>query len=194
VTGDPAGDPLTVRRATAGDVDALVVLVESAYRGEESRRGWTTEADLVAGRRTDHAEVARAVAGGDQVMLAAERAGRLVACCRLQLDGPGVAELGLFAVRPGLQGTGIGRAVVAAAEGEVQDRWACVTMRLLVISRRAELVAWYGRMGYRPTGRTAPFPASADIVPLDPELHFSVLEKALGRAGSDPPPGRDARA
>lgn len=179
-----ADDPVTVRRASGADVEALVALVESAYRGDESRRGWTTEADLVAGRRTDRAEVSRAVAGPGQVMLAAERGGRLVGCCRLQLDHPGLAELGLFAVRPGLQGTGIGRMVMVAAEAEARHSWACVTMRLLVISVRAELLAWYGRMGYRPTGRTVPFPASPNIVPLDAELHFSVLEKALGRLGA----------
>jgi ribosomal protein S18 acetylase RimI-like enzyme len=169
-----------VRLATPDEVDDLVELIESAYRGDRSRRGWTTEADLVGGRRTDHDEVARAVAGPGSCLLAAELDRALVGCCRLETHQPGLAELGLFAVRPALQGAGVGRTLVGAAEAEVARRWGATTMRLHVISQRHELVAWYRRLGYRPTGRTAPFPASAAVVPLRPGLHFSVLEKELG--------------
>ncbi len=35
--------PLAFRDAVADDVDALVVLVTSAYRGDVSRQGWTTD-------------------------------------------------------------------------------------------------------------------------------------------------------
>ena len=175
----PGGPRVTVRPATAGEVHALVALIESAYRGDESRRGWTTEADLVAGPRTDHDEVARAVAGSQSCLLVAERDATLVGCCRLAVVGPAVAELGMFAVRPGLQGAGLGRRMMAEAEAEVGRRWGAATMRLLVISQRAELIAWYRRLGYRPTGQSALFADVAGHEPLVPGLRFAVLEKQI---------------
>ena len=51
------------RRATLADVPRVVALVERAYRGEVSRKGWTTEADLLDGQRTDPAEVEGLVSG-----------------------------------------------------------------------------------------------------------------------------------
>lgn len=177
----PGGPPVTVRPAAGGEVGALVDLIESAYRGEESRRGWTTEADLVAGPRTDHDEVARAVAGPDSCVLVAEREGALVGCCRLELRRPGLAELGMFAVRPTLQGAGVGRRLVAEAEAEVVGRWAVTTLRLLVISERHELLAWYGRLGYRPTGQSELFTDVAGHESLVPGLQFALLEKRVDR-------------
>ena len=44
--------PLQFRHATHADIDSLVALIESAYRGDVSKQGWTTEADMLGGRRT----------------------------------------------------------------------------------------------------------------------------------------------
>src|SRR4051794_13241714 len=57
VVGRRAGDNGAVmfREAGPADLGAIVALVESAYRGESSRAGWTTEADLLDGQRTDRA-------------------------------------------------------------------------------------------------------------------------------------------
>jgi hypothetical protein len=45
----PVADTQNVefRCATFADVADVVVLVESAYRGDSSREGWTAEADLL---------------------------------------------------------------------------------------------------------------------------------------------------
>ena len=172
--------PLSFRRAGPEDVTDLLVLVESAYRGEESRRGWTTEADLLDGQRTDAGQLAEAVGASRGVVLVAERGGSLVACCQLvRLDDR--AELGLFAVRPGLQGAGIGRALVRVAESLVQREGSARAMSMKVIVQRRELLAWYGRLGYLPTGETASFPYGDERfgVPRRPDLEFVLLEKAL---------------
>jgi hypothetical protein len=55
--------PTVFRDATLSDVADLVALIESAYRGEVSRAGWTTEADLLDGQRTDEREMAQIVRG-----------------------------------------------------------------------------------------------------------------------------------
>ncbi len=156
-TAQRGGLPLTFRRAAEADIPALTALVESAYRGEASRAGWTTEADLLEGQRTDPEGVAAVVRDPKSILLAVERDGALVACCQLEHRGA-EAYFGMFAVSPLLQGGGVGRAVLAEAERTVRAEWGAERMRMQVIRQRAELIAWYERRGYRRTGELSPFP------------------------------------
>lgn len=174
------------RYATEADAEALVALVESAYRGDASRAGWTTEADLLDGQRTDR-DAVRAVLGtpGSRV-LAAEREGELLACCHLERrERPGgrpVAYFGMFAVRPGRQGGGLGKQVLGEAERVARAEWGAGEMQMTVITARTDLIAWYERRGYLRTGRTHPFPyGDARFgVPRRPDLRFGELVKPLG--------------
>lgn len=174
---------LAFRDATAADVDALVVLVTSAYRGEASRAGWTTEADLLDGNRIDpdvlRADIAR---DGSRVLLASQ-GGELVACAHVAIED-GAGYFGMFAVRPVLQGGGVGKAVLAEAERVVRDDWGLPMMRMTVIDVREELMAWYERRGYRRTGIKKPFPAVDPRfgIPKRDDLRFEVLEKPLRAA------------
>jgi len=168
--------------AAPADVVDIVALVESAFRGEASRAGWTTEADLLDGRRTGPDEIEAIVAdAGQRILLLRDAAGELVASVVLRRDGES-AWLGMLAIRPVLQGRGTGRAMLAAAEGWVAEQWGARRMRMTVIAQRAELIAWYERRGYRCTGETAPFfygdPRFG--LPKRDDLHFVVLEKELG--------------
>lgn len=176
---------LRFRRATAADVDAVVALVESAYRGEASRAGWTTEADLLDGRRTGPDDVLECIGRPDSTLLLAERGegdgDALVACAYLaQEDGAGY--FGMFSVRPGLQGGGIGKQVLAEAERLVAGDWHLPVMRMTVIDVREELIAFYERRGYRRTGILKPFPYGDERfgIPRRGDLRFEVLEKTLG--------------
>ncbi|GAB2938072.1 GNAT family N-acetyltransferase [Rhodococcus aerolatus] len=171
---------LALRAAGTADVDAVVALVQSAYRGDPSRAGWTTEADLLAGQRTDAEAVAAEVADPALTVLLAERAGTLLACVQVADRGDGLAYVGGFAVRPGEQGAGVGRAVLAAAEEHARARGAG-RVEMTVIAQRTELIAWYGRRGYAATGETRPFPYGQERfgVPLRDDLHFVVLAKDL---------------
>lgn len=173
-------EDLLVRAAGADDVDAVVSLVQSAYRGEASRAGWTTEADLLAGQRTDADAVAAEVADPALTVLLAERGGALLACVQVADRGDGRAYVGGFAVRPGEQGAGVGRAVLAAAEAHARTLGA-TEVEMTVIAQRTELIAWYDRRGYAPTGETRPFPYGQERfgVPLRDDLHFVVLVKAV---------------
>ncbi|MFC4495087.1 GNAT family N-acetyltransferase [Streptomyces ovatisporus] len=175
----PAGE-LTFRAATEEDVPSLVALVESAYRGDASRAGWTTEADLLEGQRTDPEGVAAVVGDPDSILLTAERAGLLVACCQLERRGA-EAYFGMFAVRPGLQGTGLGKVVLAEAERTVRAEWGAREMQMTVIRQREDLIAWYERRGYARTGRLSPFPYGDERfgIPQRSDLAFELLVKPL---------------
>ena len=170
----------TFRLATSADVAAIVALVESAYRGDVSRKGWTTEADLLDGQRTDPAGVAELIAKPGSCMLLAERDGALLACANLEKRGE-AGYFGMFSVRPDLQGAGIGRAVLAEAERFARDDWHCREMHMTVISVRDELIAWYERRGYRRTGIHSPFPyGDARFgIPKREDLRFELLVKKL---------------
>ncbi|MGW7449148.1 GNAT family N-acetyltransferase [Kitasatospora sp. NPDC054795] len=175
----PDGEPV-FRPATPADVPALVALVESAYRGDSSRAGWTTEADLLDGRRTNPEAVTEAVGHSEGLVLLAERDGELLACCQLEQRGER-AYFGMFSVRPGLQGGGIGRAVLAEAERLAVERWGVGAMEMTVIEQRVDLIAWYERRGYRRTGEFSPFPYGDERfgIPLRPDLRFAHLVKDL---------------
>ncbi|MER7462259.1 GNAT family N-acetyltransferase [Streptomyces sp. NPDC097981] len=177
-TAHPAA--LSFRSAVEGDVPELVVLVESAYRGDASRAGWTTEADYLDGQRTDPGGVRAIIDSADGVLLVVERAGELVACCQLEHRGDHV-YFGMFAVRPGLQGGGLGKEILAEAERRARETWNATEMRMRVVSIREELIAYYVRRGYRRTGELSPFPYGDERfgVPLRDDLAFELLVKSL---------------
>ncbi|MFJ8294468.1 GNAT family N-acetyltransferase [Streptomyces sp. NPDC094447] len=172
---------ISYREAVLDDVPALVPLVESAYRGDASRGGWTTEADILQGQRTDPEGVAAVITAPDSRLLVVERDGGIVACCQLEHRGE-AAYFGMFAVRPELQGAGLGKQIIAEAERRVRELWGAREMHMTVISVRGELIAWYERRGYRRTGRMTPFPYGDERfgLPQRDDLEFELLVKPLG--------------
>lgn len=168
------------RAATEADVPALVELIESAYRGEPSRAGWTTEADLLEGQRTDPDGVTAVINAPGGRMTAVEQGGELVACCQLERRGTH-AYFGMFAVSPGRQGGGLGKMIIAEAERFARDEWAAHEMHMTVISVRDDLIAWYERRGYRRTGTMSPFPYGDERfgLPRRVDLQFELLVKKL---------------
>ncbi|MBC2667388.1 GNAT family N-acetyltransferase [Novosphingobium flavum] len=164
------------RRAAVRDLPALRDLVEGTYRGERARAGWTHEADLLSGERTSDVELAAVLANPAQAMLVAEQDGAVIGTVTITRAAPGKAYLGMLSVAPQRQAGGLGRALIAAAEGEAVRCFGSNVMEMTVIDRRAELIAWYERRGYRRTGETRPFP----YVPAAPaDFAMVVLERAL---------------
>ena len=168
------------RAATPADVPAIVALVESAYRGDSSRAGWTTEADLLDGQRTDAEGVLALIANPQGRVVLAERAGALEACAHVERQGD-ACYFGMFSVRPTLQGGGIGNALLAECERIGRVEWGCRALRMTVIRVRTELIAWYERRGYRATGESKPFPYGDPRfgLPKRDDLDFIILSKPL---------------
>ena len=177
------GEPtLRFRAAASGDVDAVVALVESAYRGDASRAGWTTEADLLEGRRTGPDEIQAVIAREQSQLLLAERDGILLACAHVAVED-GTGYFGMFSVDPVHQGQGLGSIVLAEAERIAAGQWSCPTMRMTVIDVRDDLIPFYERRGYRRTGIKKPFPyGDARFgLPKRDDLRFEILEKPLDK-------------
>ncbi|APP74813.1 GNAT family N-acetyltransferase [Xanthomonas vesicatoria ATCC 35937] len=170
----------TFRTATVDDIDALVLLVTSAYRGDSSRVGWTTEADILDGARIDPAVLRQDILRERSLVLLVEQDGRLLACAHIA-DDDGAGYFGMFAVDPSLQGSGLGKTLLAEGERIVATEWKLPVMRMTVIDVRNELIAFYERRGYRRTGIVKPFPYGDERfgVPLRQDLRFEVLEKPL---------------
>jgi len=174
------------RKAEPADVPAIVALVESAYRGDASRAGWTTEADLLEGQRVDALGVGEIVVkSGSYVLLAESPPGAgngagLLACCHLERQG-NACYFGMFSVKPTQQGGGIGKLMLAEAEHVARTEWSSTHVQMTVISIRDELIAWYERRGYRRTGRFKPFPYGDERfgIPQRDDLRFELLEKRL---------------
>jgi GNAT superfamily N-acetyltransferase len=182
----PERTALALRVASPTDVEAIVGLVESAYRGDASRAGWTTEADLLCGQRTDASVVHALLATAACEILLAERDRELVGCCQVERQASHTAYFGMFAVRPDLQGRGIGRWLIGEAE-RLARAWGSSTLRMTVLQQRVELLAWYSRLGYRPTGGRVAFPYGDERfgIPRRDDLEFLVLEKDLRRHAGD---------
>lgn len=178
---------LPLRLAKAAEVAALSALVNSAYRGDSSRAGWTTEADLLGGQRTGPDGLAAVIGRPGNAVLVHEDAAGL-ACTvhleRLPAGSGGVpkAYLGMLTVRPTQQAGGIGRQLLAGAEAWAASEWGVQAIEMTVIAQRAELIAWYERRGYARTGETRPFPyGDANFgLPQREDLYFVVLQKVLG--------------
>ena len=170
--------------ARADELPALAALVNSAYRGEASRQGWTTEADYIDGQRTDAAALAEDLAAtpGARLLVMREAADAppLGTVWLEPTEAAGVWYLGMLTVRPDLQDRRLGRELLAQAEAAAAQAGAR-RVRMTVIGIRDALIAWYQRRGYRLTGETQAFPyEDARIgLPRRRDLDFVVLEKAL---------------
>lgn len=171
---------ITFRPAVHGDIPALLMLVESAYRGDVSRKGWTTEADLLDGQRIDPAGLAEVIAKAGSRVIVFERDGKFVACCHIERQGK-ACYFGMFAVDPELQGGGVGKFAMIEAERAARNDFGCNEMQMTVISIRDDLVAWYERRGYRRSGIYKPFPYGDERfgIPKRDDLRFELLTKPL---------------
>ena len=169
---------VSILPATEADIPALNELVNSAYRGDSSRRGWTTEADLLDGVRTDEQGLRTMLANPNATILKYEQGGQLIGCVYLEQKGNSL-YLGMLTVSPDAQAGGIGKQLMTAAEQLARDRH-CRTMTMTVIPQRHELIAFYERRGYQATGETEPFPMDDPRFGLPKQpLSFIVMEKRI---------------
>ncbi len=147
------------RLATRSDAQAIADLVNIAYRGETSRAGWTTEADLLEGLRTTVAQVQQLLIAPNTFILLCIEHGELIgSICLDYVDS--IVHVGMFVVKPNLQNAGIGKALLTTAEKIAQQTWPVKTFVMQVISIRETLIAFYERRGYQRTGQLSEFPVN----------------------------------
>ena len=165
--------------ATTADIPAITHLLNTAYRGETSKQGWTTEAHLIAGEtRTDEADVQAVMKQAESVFLKyTNEQNEITGCVNLQQHNNKL-YLGMFSVVPRLQGGGIGKQLLLAAE-EYAQLVHCHTIYMSVISARSELIQWYQRQGYKDTGERKFFKEDALTGKHLQPLYFMIMEKTI---------------
>ncbi|CAF3808394.1 unnamed protein product [Rotaria sp. Silwood1] len=183
-TKEPFDPFLTWRVATLSDCESISKLVNSSYRGETSRQGWTTEEALVGGNRTDPDLLADIIQGKDNIILLffGESDNILIGCVYLRYESElRRVWLGMFTVRPDRQGRGYGKRILSTAETYVQDTWHAEFMDMRVIVQRTTLIEFYNRRGYVDTNQRQPFPAddARHGIAKRKNLEMCVLRKCL---------------
>jgi len=167
-----------VSPASSNDINDLVGLVNSAYRGEASTKGWTTEAHLLLGPlRTDEKLLGQMMRKPGATFLKCEDGHNLLGCVYLEKQGSKL-YLGMLSVSPKQQATGIGKKLLYAAEAHAKSL-GCSSITMNVISVRTELIAWYERHGYKKTGTSKPFPVDEKYGKPTQQLILVDLEKHL---------------
>ena len=171
---------ITFRLAQAADADAVVGLVNSAYRGTYSKQGWTTEADLLDGQRADAEMITALIEPPHNQLLLMHAGAELIGSVHLACAGA-LGYLGMFTVEPSQQGEGLGRLFLHASEQFLQHQRGCNQLEITVISLRTELIDWYLRRGFAATGETRTFPRGDPRygIPKRQDLVLKVFEKTL---------------
>lgn len=165
--------------ASNQDIPSLVALINSAYRGEGSKQGWTTEADLIQGLRTDEDNLAEVINDPATTFLKyTNEEGQVIGCIRLQQQQDRL-YLGMLTVSPALQAQGLGKKMLKAAD-ELALAKNCRAIFMMVFSVRPELIAWYERHGYQKTGKVIPFEHNEKFEIVAQKLEFLELEKLIG--------------
>ena len=176
---------LHFHKAELVDAQDIAALINSAYRGESSRAGWTTEADILDGLRTTTQEVASIIKREDAFILVGVLRDQIVAtiCCEKQnAYGRNIAHLGMIAVKPTLQNKGHGSTMIQAAEAMTAREWRVVGFHMAVITLREELIAFYERLGYAHSGEFKNFPENSALwQPKVAELTLEYLVKIIKR-------------
>ncbi len=172
-------------KAELVDAEAIAKLINSAYRGETSRKGWTTEADILDGLRTTTTEIGKTIKNEKTFILIGVLNDEIIAtiCCAWQeLAFKDTVHFGMIAVKPSLQNKGYGKSLIQAAEAICLREWRVVGFHMSVISIRHELIAFYERLGYKRTGAFADFPVKSDLwQPKIEGLNLQYLAKLVVR-------------
>ncbi len=174
---------LNFYKAELVDAEAIATLINTAYRGETSHKGWTTEADILDGLRTTTTEIGKTIKRKATFILIGVLKDEIIAtmCCEWQeLAGQDTVHFGMIAVKPSLQNKGYGKTLIQAAEAICLREWRVVGYHMAVISIRHELIAFYERLGYKRTGEFAEFPVKSELwQPKVEGLNLQYLAKLI---------------
>src|ERR1700761_5334946 len=169
---------MPITKAILADAAELTQLVNSAYRGESSQKGWTSEAHLLGGIRIDEPTMTKYLQNPNIKMLKyTSDGGQIIGCVYLEVKGHRL-YLGMLTVSPTLQANGIGRQLLHEAE-IVANQLNCSAIFITVITKRHELIKWYERRGYHTTGKIIPFPADTKFGVPNQVIELEEFEKEV---------------
>lgn len=167
-----------ITKVTLQNIPALTTLINSAYRGETSKKGWTTEAHLLEGKRTTEEELTEIISDPKNTFLKFTENDQIIGSVLL-VEKEHQLYVGMLTVSPELQNSGIGKKMLAEAENHAKTL-GLSTLSMTVVSVRSELIAWYKRHGYVETGEREDFPSSDIHINIsDKPLEFIFLEKRI---------------
>jgi GNAT superfamily N-acetyltransferase len=151
-----------LRHATPPDVEAIVSLVNRAF---------AIESFFKTGDRIDEAQIRVMMQHGPFLLLTNNEA--LTACVYIELRGERV-YIGLLAVDPAQQKSGIGRRMMGEAE-DFGRRAGCKFADIRVVNVRPELPLIYHKLGYVESG----IESAAVIKTATMPVHFVTMSKPL---------------
>jgi GNAT superfamily N-acetyltransferase len=168
---------MPITKASPSDVPELSRLINSAYRGETSKKGWTTEAHLLDGIRIDEPTIYKYLDNPNIIILKNTDEGQITGSVYLEVRGDKL-YVGMFSVSPLVQNKGTGRQLLLAAESYAKQL-NCHTLTMTVISTRHELISWYERRGFRATGEVEPFHDGTKFGIPKAHIELIVMEKSV---------------
>lgn len=167
-----------ITKAIMSQIPEITNLVNSAYRGETSKKGWTTEATILEGTRISESELIELLSDPNNTILLYQENNKIIGTVLLTHKKTEL-YLGMLTISPELQNSGLGKKLLRAAE-DFAHALNLPKIVMTVITIREELIAWYQRNGYSDSGKREPFPAAFNDVVLHHEpLEFMILEKIL---------------
>lgn len=161
----------------AGEITSLV---NSVYRGDNAKKGWTTEAEILGGIRITEEKVTEYINTKDNVIMLAVNDKKIIGCVHLEKEGNS-CWLGMLSVDVNYQTYGLGKMLIEKSESFVKEKFGCGEMKMKVIGVRKELLEYYFRRGYRLTGEREDFIVDEDTFgkPFVQGLYFEILSKKL---------------
>lgn len=173
------------REATIEDIPNLVPMINEAYRVENSAVRWKSESDLLDGQRTDAEALHNQIENPNTKFIIMEtdeskETHRLIGCVQIENMGP-FAYMGTITIRLHKQNNGLAKKLILYAEEYIRKHWQLKDVKMTVIGQRSELISYYGRLGYHPTGQKESFPITDRRFgkPRRADLYFEVLVKKL---------------
>jgi ribosomal protein S18 acetylase RimI-like enzyme len=168
-----------IRPANVHDVDALMAMVNAAYRPPPGNAGWTHESKLVTGPRINRVQLLNAVAESTGVLLVKVLNNSIVACVQIQRQGAD-SYIGMLTVSQSEQKLGLGKAMLDYAETYAITEFSAERLIMVVLSARHELIEFYFRRGYARTGEVRAYPVDAGVgTPKTADLMIETLEKKV---------------
>lgn len=170
---------LELKKATLNDAEKITELVNSVYRGENSKKGWTTEAEFLGGIRITAEKIREILESNDDIIFLACDGENILGCVHLENSGTH-SYLGMLSVEVNYQDKGIGKFLISECERYTKENWKLDKIKMKVINRRIELMEYYYRRGYQSTGEIEEFIPGPDTFgdPME-KLYFETLCKDL---------------